>query len=61
MSTVRVGLVMGCGSSVAGSVSGGLPPRARRRGGRGPGCGGLRSAHAFVHGDFLTALQDNAM
>ncbi|MEU6066568.1 DUF2752 domain-containing protein [Streptomyces sp. NPDC047082] len=26
-----------------------------------PGCGGLRSAHAFVHGDFLTALQDNAM
>lgn len=25
-----------------------------------PGCGGLRSAHAFVHGDFLTALQDNA-
>jgi hypothetical protein len=26
-----------------------------------PGCGGLRSAHAFVHGDFLTALQDNAV
>lgn len=26
-----------------------------------PGCGGLRSAHAVVHGDFLTALQDNAM
>ncbi|MFF7275908.1 DUF2752 domain-containing protein [Streptomyces griseorubiginosus] len=26
-----------------------------------PGCGGLRSAHAFIHGDFLTALQDNAM
>ncbi|MER6247467.1 DUF2752 domain-containing protein [Streptomyces griseorubiginosus] len=26
-----------------------------------PGCGGLRSAHAFVHGDFLAALQDNAM
>jgi hypothetical protein len=25
-----------------------------------PGCGGLRSAHAFVHGDFLTALHDNA-
>ncbi|MDQ0602560.1 hypothetical protein QF037_006905 [Streptomyces canus] len=25
-----------------------------------PGCGGLRSAHAFVHGDFLTALQANA-
>ncbi|SEQ42580.1 Protein of unknown function [Streptomyces sp. yr375] len=25
-----------------------------------PGCGGLRSAHAFVHGDFRTALQDNA-
>jgi Protein of unknown function (DUF2752) len=25
-----------------------------------PGCGGLRSAHAFVHGDLLTALQDNA-
>ncbi|MFF3330750.1 DUF2752 domain-containing protein [Streptomyces sp. NPDC002888] len=25
-----------------------------------PGCGGLRSAHAFIHGDFLTALQDNA-
>ncbi|MEU7663249.1 DUF2752 domain-containing protein [Streptomyces lincolnensis] len=25
-----------------------------------PGCGGLRSAHAFVHGDVLTALQDNA-
>lgn len=26
-----------------------------------PGCGGLRSAHAFVHGDFLTALHDNAL
>jgi hypothetical protein len=26
-----------------------------------PGCGGLRSAHAVVHGDLLTALQDNAM
>jgi len=26
-----------------------------------PGCGGLRSAHAFIHGDFLAALQDNAM
>ncbi|MFC8359298.1 DUF2752 domain-containing protein [Streptomyces griseorubiginosus] len=26
-----------------------------------PGCGGLRSAHAFVHGDVLAALQDNAM
>ncbi|WP_329216325.1 DUF2752 domain-containing protein [Streptomyces sp. NBC_01485] len=26
-----------------------------------PGCGGLRSAHAFVHGDFQAALQDNAM
>jgi hypothetical protein len=25
-----------------------------------PGCGGLRSAHAFVHGDFQAALQDNA-
>lgn len=25
-----------------------------------PGCGGLRSAHAFIHGDFLTALTDNA-
>jgi hypothetical protein len=25
-----------------------------------PGCGGLRSAHAFVHGDFLAALRDNA-
>ncbi|MES4888533.1 DUF2752 domain-containing protein [Streptomyces sp. NPDC096012] len=25
-----------------------------------PGCGGLRSAHAFVHGDLLTALRDNA-
>ncbi|MGW0330668.1 DUF2752 domain-containing protein [Streptomyces sp. NPDC003011] len=25
-----------------------------------PGCGGLRSAHAVVHGDVLTALQDNA-
>ncbi|GAA3781055.1 DUF2752 domain-containing protein [Streptomyces chiangmaiensis] len=26
-----------------------------------PGCGGLRSAHAFVHGDIPTALQDNAL
>ncbi|MGW0880805.1 DUF2752 domain-containing protein [Streptomyces sp. NPDC002671] len=26
-----------------------------------PGCGGMRSAHAFVHGDFLTALHDNAL
>ncbi|MEV6740500.1 DUF2752 domain-containing protein [Streptomyces sp. NPDC051104] len=26
-----------------------------------PGCGGLRSAHAFVHGDVLTALHDNAL
>ncbi|WP_460064538.1 DUF2752 domain-containing protein [Streptomyces sp. YKOK-I1] len=26
-----------------------------------PGCGGLRSAHAFVHGDFLTALHANAL
>ncbi|MFJ5150208.1 DUF2752 domain-containing protein [Streptomyces sp. NPDC088353] len=26
-----------------------------------PGCGGLRSAHAFVHGDFVTALHDNAL
>ncbi|WP_078531113.1 DUF2752 domain-containing protein [Streptomyces sp. PsTaAH-124] len=25
-----------------------------------PGCGGLRSAHAFAHGDLLTALRDNA-
>ncbi|MER6679732.1 DUF2752 domain-containing protein [Streptomyces olivaceoviridis] len=25
-----------------------------------PGCGGLRSAHAFVHGDLLVALRDNA-
>ncbi|MEU6377995.1 DUF2752 domain-containing protein [Streptomyces sp. NPDC046909] len=25
-----------------------------------PGCGGLRSAHAFIHGDLLTALQANA-
>ncbi|MFI1567396.1 DUF2752 domain-containing protein [Streptomyces sp. NPDC020490] len=25
-----------------------------------PGCGGLRSAHAFVHGDFAAALRDNA-
>ncbi|MEV5883284.1 DUF2752 domain-containing protein [Streptomyces sp. NPDC052020] len=25
-----------------------------------PGCGGLRSAHAVVHGDVLTALQANA-
>ena len=26
-----------------------------------PGCGGLRSAHEFIHGDFLAALQDNAI
>lgn len=26
-----------------------------------PGCGGLRSAHAFAHGDFAAALHDNAM
>ncbi|MGW1165046.1 DUF2752 domain-containing protein [Streptomyces sp. NPDC001153] len=26
-----------------------------------PGCGGLRSAHALVHGDLLTALRDNAL
>ncbi|MER5432725.1 DUF2752 domain-containing protein [Streptomyces sp. NPDC002588] len=26
-----------------------------------PGCGGLRSAHAFVHGDLATALHDNAL
>ncbi|ATL27034.1 DUF2752 domain-containing protein [Streptomyces formicae] len=26
-----------------------------------PGCGGLRSAHAFVHGDFTAALGANAM
>ncbi|MFI2639621.1 DUF2752 domain-containing protein [Streptomyces sp. NPDC018610] len=25
-----------------------------------PGCGGLRSAHAVVHGDFGAALHDNA-
>ncbi|MDO0928169.1 DUF2752 domain-containing protein [Streptomyces sp. TG1A-8] len=25
-----------------------------------PGCGGLRSAHALVHGDLLGALRDNA-
>ena len=25
-----------------------------------PGCGGLRSAHAFIHGDLLAALHDNA-
>jgi hypothetical protein len=25
-----------------------------------PGCGGLRSAHAFAHGDLPTALRDNA-
>ncbi|CAK7285435.1 conserved membrane hypothetical protein [Streptomyces misionensis JCM 4497] len=25
-----------------------------------PGCGGLRSAHAFVHGDLPAALHDNA-
>ncbi|MFE1859650.1 DUF2752 domain-containing protein [Streptomyces anandii] len=26
-----------------------------------PGCGGLRSAHAFVHGHFAAALHDNAL
>lgn len=26
-----------------------------------PGCGGLRSAHAFVHGDALAALHANAL
>ncbi|MDX6362312.1 DUF2752 domain-containing protein [Streptomyces sp. NPDC058274] len=26
-----------------------------------PGCGGLRSAHAFVHGDFAAAFTDNAL
>ncbi|CAM5344866.1 hypothetical protein GCM10010378_50870 [Streptomyces viridochromogenes] len=26
-----------------------------------PGCGGLRSAHAVVHGDLAAALQDNAL
>lgn len=26
-----------------------------------PGCGGLRSAHALVHGDLAAALQDNAL
>ncbi|MGP4042762.1 DUF2752 domain-containing protein [Streptomyces sp. 2A115] len=26
-----------------------------------PGCGGLRSAHAFVHGDFTAALGANAV
>lgn len=26
-----------------------------------PGCGGLRSAHAFIHGDFAAALGANAM
>jgi hypothetical protein len=26
-----------------------------------PGCGGLRSAHAFAHGDLATAAQDNAL
>ncbi|MFK4225486.1 DUF2752 domain-containing protein [Streptomyces sp. NPDC019890] len=26
-----------------------------------PGCGGLRSAHAFIHGDLTTALGSNAM
>ncbi|MFR9795607.1 DUF2752 domain-containing protein [Streptomyces sp. MS06] len=25
-----------------------------------PGCGGLRGAHALVHGDFAAALRDNA-
>ena len=26
-----------------------------------PGCGGLRSAHAVMHGDFAAALTDNAL
>ncbi|MCX5413216.1 DUF2752 domain-containing protein [Streptomyces sp. NBC_00059] len=26
-----------------------------------PGCGGLRSAHAFAHGDLVTALGSNAL
>ncbi|MFE4639179.1 DUF2752 domain-containing protein [Streptomyces sp. NPDC056773] len=26
-----------------------------------PGCGGLRSAHAFAHGDLVTAIGANAM
>jgi hypothetical protein len=26
-----------------------------------PGCGGLRSAHAFAHGDLVTALGANAV
>ncbi|MFD9911009.1 DUF2752 domain-containing protein [Streptomyces sp. NPDC059063] len=26
-----------------------------------PGCGGLRSAHAFAHGDLTAALGDNAL
>ncbi|MCB5167821.1 DUF2752 domain-containing protein [Streptomyces bambusae] len=26
-----------------------------------PGCGGLRSAHAFAHGDLATALGNNAL
>ncbi|MFF1255777.1 MULTISPECIES: DUF2752 domain-containing protein [unclassified Streptomyces] len=26
-----------------------------------PGCGGLRSAHALVHGDLMAALGDNAL
>lgn len=26
-----------------------------------PGCGGLRSAHAFAHGDIATAVTDNAL
>jgi len=26
-----------------------------------PGCGGLRSAHSFIHGDLLAALQANAL
>ncbi|MET9428617.1 MULTISPECIES: DUF2752 domain-containing protein [unclassified Streptomyces] len=26
-----------------------------------PGCGGLRSAHAFIHGDLATALGANAL
>ncbi|MBY8865257.1 MULTISPECIES: DUF2752 domain-containing protein [Streptomyces] len=26
-----------------------------------PGCGGLRSAHAVVHGDLAAALHDNAL
>ncbi|MGW5637803.1 DUF2752 domain-containing protein [Streptomyces sp. NPDC003832] len=26
-----------------------------------PGCGGLRSAHSFIHGDLAAALQSNAV